>query len=213
MDRARTLAVVSVAKLGSGRWHGGRAAAGASLRRLLDARTTRGDRPRHPVQRDRPARSGVHAPHPGSADPVMARRPSRRAALGLRIVGLTMVAGYLGERLVRQRLRPAGWDTIESPLIIAALGLSVAMAALGNVRPASAQPTTAPSPSPVTAACSRLLPRPPMRRPPPSPTTTPTRHRHDECWFKHPSPCSCSGGCRRLDSHSGMGRDVGDEPD
>jgi hypothetical protein len=67
----------------------------------------------------------------------MARRPSRRAAQGLRIVGLTMVAGYLGERLVRQRLRPAGWDTLESPLIIAALGFSVGMAALGNVRPAS----------------------------------------------------------------------------
>jgi hypothetical protein len=45
-----------------------------------------------------------------------------------------MVAGYLGERLVRQRLRPAGWDALESPLIIAALGLAVAMAAPGNLR-------------------------------------------------------------------------------
>jgi hypothetical protein len=49
-----------------------------------------------------------------------------------------MAAGYLGERLVRQRLRPSGWDALESPLIIAALGLSVGMAALGNVNPASA---------------------------------------------------------------------------
>ncbi len=63
---------------------------------------------------------------------IMARHPSRRAAQGLRIVGVTMVAGYLGERLVRQRLRPSGWDPIESPLIVAALGLSVGMAALGS---------------------------------------------------------------------------------
>jgi len=48
-----------------------------------------------------------------------------------------MVAGYLGERLVRQRLRPTGWDALESPLIIAALGLSVAMAALGELSPAA----------------------------------------------------------------------------
>ena len=67
---------------------------------------------------------------------VMAGRPSRRVARGLGIVGLIMVAGYLGERLVRRRLRPAGWDALESPLIIAALGLSVGMAALGNLRPA-----------------------------------------------------------------------------
>jgi hypothetical protein len=66
---------------------------------------------------------------------VMAGRPSRRAAQGLRAVGVTMVAGYLGERLVRQRLRPSGWDALESPLVIAALGLSVAMAALGGVAP------------------------------------------------------------------------------
>ena len=65
-----------------------------------------------------------------------ARRPSRRVAQGLRIVGVTMVAGYLGERLVRHRLRPSGWDALESPLIVAALGLSVGMAALGRPRPA-----------------------------------------------------------------------------
>ena len=68
---------------------------------------------------------------------VMVGRPGRRAARGLGIVGLTMVAGYLGERLVRRRLRPAGWDALESPLIMVALGLSVAMAALGNLRPAA----------------------------------------------------------------------------
>jgi hypothetical protein len=65
----------------------------------------------------------------------MARHPSRRAAQGLRMVGVTMVAGYLGERLVRRRLRPAGWDALESPLVVAALGLSVGMAALGRFNP------------------------------------------------------------------------------
>jgi hypothetical protein len=68
---------------------------------------------------------------------VMARRPSRRVAQGLRAVGVTMVAGYMGERLVRQRLRPSGWDALESPLIVTALGLSVGMAALGRPRPTS----------------------------------------------------------------------------
>ena len=43
-----------------------------------------------------------------------------------------MVAGYLGERLVRQRLRPSDWDALESPLLVTAIGLAVAMAALGR---------------------------------------------------------------------------------
>ena len=43
-----------------------------------------------------------------------------------------MVAGYAGERLVRQRLRPSGWDAVESPLVVAAIGLAGAMAALGG---------------------------------------------------------------------------------
>lgn len=63
----------------------------------------------------------------------MARRPSRRVAQGLRIVGVTMVAGYPGERLVRQRLRPSGWDALEPPLIVAALRLSAGMAVLGRL--------------------------------------------------------------------------------
>ena len=142
MDRARTLAVVSAAQLGSG-------VAGmvVALRR------------EHPYdvfwmhgQPDAIARdtlfkgTALSAPvstlvTQAALTAVMARRPSRRTAQALRIVGLTMVAGYLGERLVRCRLRPAGWDALESPLIIAALGLSVAMAAFGNLRPASGDPS------------------------------------------------------------------------
>jgi len=45
------------------------------------------------------------------------------------------VAGYLGERLVRRRLRPSGWDAVESPLVLAGIGLAAAMAALGLPRP------------------------------------------------------------------------------
>jgi pimeloyl-ACP methyl ester carboxylesterase len=63
---------------------------------------------------------------------VVARRPSRGAARALGALGALQVAGYLGERLVRRRLRPSGWDPVESPLILAGIGLAVAMAALGR---------------------------------------------------------------------------------
>jgi hypothetical protein len=65
---------------------------------------------------------------------VVVRWPSRRAAQALGGWGALMVAGYLGERLVRQRLRPSGWDALESPLLVAAIGLAVAMAVLGPAR-------------------------------------------------------------------------------
>jgi hypothetical protein len=63
---------------------------------------------------------------------VVARRPSRGAARALAGLGALQVAGYLGERLVRRRLRPSGWDAVESPLVIAGIGLAGAMAALGS---------------------------------------------------------------------------------
>jgi pimeloyl-ACP methyl ester carboxylesterase len=62
---------------------------------------------------------------------VVARRPSRGAARALGGLGALQVAGYLGERLVRRRLRPSGWDAVESPLVLAGIGLATAMAALG----------------------------------------------------------------------------------
>ena len=62
---------------------------------------------------------------------LVARRPSRLAALGLGALGATFVAGCLGERLVRRRLRPSGWDALESPLLVVAIGLAAAMAVLG----------------------------------------------------------------------------------
>jgi pimeloyl-ACP methyl ester carboxylesterase len=80
---------------------------------------------------------------------VMARRPSRGAARALGGLGALQVAGYLGERLVRRRLRPSGWDAVESPLVLAGIGLAGAMAALGR----QVQPQDGPvrPPSPVRA--------------------------------------------------------------
>lgn len=62
---------------------------------------------------------------------VVAARPSRRAQQALGALGALWVAGYLGERLVRQRLGRSGWERLESPLLVVAIGLAVAMAALG----------------------------------------------------------------------------------
>jgi hypothetical protein len=50
----------------------------------------------------------------------------------LRVLGAVMVAGYLMERRDRQRLTPGGADPVETPLVVAALGLSVAMALAGR---------------------------------------------------------------------------------
>lgn len=61
-----------------------------------------------------------------------ARFDDPRAIRGLNALGLAMVAGSLGERLIRRRLRPNGWDPIETPLVAAAVGLSAAMALLGR---------------------------------------------------------------------------------
>ena len=64
-----------------------------------------------------------------------ARRPgdavSRRVLRGL---GTVMVAGYLLERRGRLRLTPAGLDPVETPVVVAGLGLAAAMAVLGRQR-------------------------------------------------------------------------------
>jgi hypothetical protein len=49
----------------------------------------------------------------------------------LATLGAAMVAGYLGEALVRRRLQFSGFDTLESPLAAAGITLAAAMAVLG----------------------------------------------------------------------------------
>lgn len=45
----------------------------------------------------------------------LAAQPGQRPARVLGGLGVLMVPGYLGERLVRERLTRGGWDTLESP--------------------------------------------------------------------------------------------------
>jgi hypothetical protein len=66
---------------------------------------------------------------------VLLRGPDPVAQRLLGGLGAAMTAGYLAERLVRRRLLPAGWDGAESPLVVAGMGLAVAMAVLGLSRP------------------------------------------------------------------------------
>ena len=77
---------------------------------------------------------------------VVAWRPSRGAARALGGLGALQVAGYLGERLVRRRLRPSGWDRLESPLVVAGIGLAGAMAALGRQLERQDEPVRSPNP-------------------------------------------------------------------
>lgn len=62
---------------------------------------------------------------------VVARGGSPRADWGLGVLGAVMVAGYLGERLVWRRLTVPGRDPVESPLVVAGIGLAATMATLG----------------------------------------------------------------------------------
>jgi hypothetical protein len=53
-----------------------------------------------------------------------------RRVLGL--LGVLNAPGYLSERSVRAHLRPGGWDPVETPLVVTAIGLAVAMGVLGH---------------------------------------------------------------------------------
>lgn len=67
----------------------------------------------------------------GAMTVVLADGPNRRAQRVLGTLGAAMVAGYLGERLVRLRLTHSGWDKLESPIVIAGITLAAAMASVG----------------------------------------------------------------------------------
>jgi hypothetical protein len=64
----------------------------------------------------------------------VARRPGRVPLGHWAVWERSMSRGYLGERLVRRRLRRSGWDALESPLVVAGIGLAGAMAVLGARR-------------------------------------------------------------------------------
>ena len=46
-------------------------------------------------------------------------------------LGIAMVPGYLGEKLVRRRLTPSGYDRVETPVVIAGITLASMTALLG----------------------------------------------------------------------------------
>ena len=132
MDRSLLLAGISAAQLGAGL-----AGLAVAVRR------------RHPyaflVLRGDPDRIALDAIDIGtalSAPGVMlvaqatatAHLLRRRASLAERILGAlgaAMMVGYLGEDLVRRRLRRSNWDRLESPLIAVGFGLASAMAVVG----------------------------------------------------------------------------------
>jgi hypothetical protein len=73
-----------------------------------------------------------------SAIVALFQRPNTAAERTLGGLGATMVAGYLAERLVRQRFAPSGWDAAETPVLAGGICLAAAMALIG-LRPASTQ--------------------------------------------------------------------------
>jgi hypothetical protein len=62
----------------------------------------------------------------------LARGPGDGARRVLGALGATMVPGHLIERADRHRLRPDGFDRVETPLVVAAVALAAAMAVLGH---------------------------------------------------------------------------------
>ena len=59
-------------------------------------------------------------------------RPSDGARRVLGLLGALYAPGYLFERCVRQHLRRDGFDPVETPIVIASIGLAAAMAVLGH---------------------------------------------------------------------------------
>jgi hypothetical protein len=64
----------------------------------------------------------------------LAAGPDDRARSMLRLIGTSVVPGYLSERFARRLLTPAGFDRVETPVVVVGLAGAVAMAVLGARR-------------------------------------------------------------------------------
>ena len=62
----------------------------------------------------------------------LARRPDERARKMLRLLGTSMIGGYLSERFNRRLMTPSGVDPLETPIVAVGLAGTVAMAVLGR---------------------------------------------------------------------------------
>ncbi len=60
------------------------------------------------------------------------RGPDDRARWVLRCLGTGLTVGCASERMIRARLRPAGFDPLETPVVAGVWGGAVAMAVLGR---------------------------------------------------------------------------------
>ena len=60
------------------------------------------------------------------------RGPDERARRVLRSIGTGLTLGYLSERYVRKRVRPGGFDAVETPIVVTGWGCAVAMAVLAR---------------------------------------------------------------------------------
>jgi hypothetical protein len=60
------------------------------------------------------------------------RGPDERARQVVRLLGTSMIPGYLSERDCRRRLTPGSLDAVETPVVAGGLGGAVAMALLAR---------------------------------------------------------------------------------
>jgi len=64
------------------------------------------------------------------ATAALLRGGGRTAERVTAVLGAAMVVGYLGESLVRRRLRPSGFDPVETSIVALGIGTAAAMAVL-----------------------------------------------------------------------------------
>ncbi len=60
------------------------------------------------------------------------RGPDDRALRVLRSIGTGLTLGYLSERYVRKRVRPGGFDPVETPIVVTGWACAVVMAVLAR---------------------------------------------------------------------------------